>query len=98
MKHTKEPWKINRRHITTPLIEPFSIGLAYCRSVGEDEALANGARIVQCVNDCAGVPDPKKAFELLKEIGDDLDSEQLKTGDYPFMADRIWEIFKDNKS
>jgi len=57
MNHTKEPWKQDRQNITSgPQGALAYVSTAIGCGRQFEEALANGARIVACVNFCQGVP------------------------------------------
>ena len=73
-EHTKEPW-ICHRHSTSASIYsegwgPIAETIDSNTTIGERHA--NGHRIVDCVNACAGLSDPaalrKEAVEVLESI------------------------------
>jgi hypothetical protein len=75
-RHTPEPWHVEYyRHGTSILGEDYSNGSGLgSRAVAavvhdnraNDSAAANAARVVACVNACAGIEDPAKAFSLAR--------------------------------
>jgi hypothetical protein len=52
MKHTPEPWKVNKMHISA---DKSHIGSCYGTGTSKEEDRANAARIVACVNACNGL-------------------------------------------
>jgi hypothetical protein len=86
MKHTREPWEA---HQADPFgsfrIAPSEIWLGACSSLAKGEQGANAARIVECVNACAGIENPgeaipaaRRALELALEV-----IEATGPGSYP---------------
>jgi len=63
--HTKEPWKTNYRRIT-PVNGKQDGTEDVCHVYGDEfRETANAARIVACVNACAGIKDPAAIRELV---------------------------------
>ena len=69
-KHTQEPWvDCPAKGNTERRIEHKGVGnncISLAVLSGPDRE-ANSARAVQCVNACAGIPDPAAALELARE-------------------------------
>jgi hypothetical protein len=73
MKHTAEPWHVNRigknMYVESPLGFIADLQLGECTFLDEAAvAAANAARIVACVNACAGMDDPVAEIKRLREI------------------------------
>jgi septal ring factor EnvC (AmiA/AmiB activator) len=77
-QHTLEPWvanedKIEAAQLYTSVAKCYS-SPSVCQS--HESAKANAARIVACVNACAGMIDPVAHIERLKGLYDDLHAVQ----------------------
>ena len=84
-QHTKEPWKVRELFNDDEVIDcfvegPQEAGMPYCAEILGDDYTGFGdlerkrkdaARIVACVNACAGIPDPA-AFRDLVEAAKNL--------------------------
>ena len=70
-KHTPEPWRITTHlcsrdtHIVRR-IDGEKHAVCIIRTNNADEAEANAARIIACVNACAGMDDPAAEIERLR--------------------------------
>ena len=71
MKYTAEPWQFKEGFHDIDACESWGLGSIvgggfYIAEIwqtvrgGKETATANAARIVECVNACAGIPDPEK--------------------------------------
>ena len=74
MKHTKEPWYIGYVHqsngpaILAKYVTENQTGIQWIgTTIGEKTCDANAARIVACVNACAGMDDPATEIANLRE-------------------------------
>jgi len=68
VNHTPEPWEARRAdHWGSYRIRPAEIWLGASSSMAEDEQAANAARIVKCVNACAGIENPAEAIRAARE-------------------------------
>ncbi len=63
-KHSPEPWRVLRDETYHDVIFIGSDGGPF---VSGDVEELDAARIVQCVNACAGIEDPEGAIEQIKE-------------------------------
>jgi len=73
--HTKEPWSIRRNNVIDSKGDSLlvnGVSLPCGIHPKNDEALANAARIVACVNACAGINDPAAICELIEVAQDSL--------------------------
>ena len=64
-KHTPEPWEVLKDETYPEVVFIKSDGGPF---VSGDIEEANAARIVQCVNACAGIDDPHGAIELAQAV------------------------------
>ena len=64
MKHTPEPWKVNKMHVSADISH---IGSCYGTMTSKEEDRANAARIVACVNACAGMESPEDDIKRYKK-------------------------------
>ena len=77
-KHTQEPWFHHKpagsQHTSGGYINNSASRNidAICHVYGGDTGLANAARIVTCVNACAGMEDPAAEIDELKRQRDEL--------------------------
>ena len=73
MKHTPEPWRITT-HLSSDIthivrrIDGEKHAVCIIRTNNAEEANANAARIVACVNACAGMDDPAAEIERLRDM------------------------------
>ncbi len=67
-KHTPEPWEAFDAEITTPDKRVFVAVTDESIHMTQNEQRANAARIVACVNACAGMEDPAGEIERLQAI------------------------------
>jgi hypothetical protein len=70
-KHTPEPWELNKTTDGLSITSKNGV-IVHCYSVSisdynHDIPKANAARIVECVNAMAGIDDPKKWVEEMKD-------------------------------
>ena len=79
-KHTPEPWGLVGEpngytvwNVVDDGVNPGCVGRILARvcgaAVNVEEEEANGARIVACVNACAGMADPAAEIAALKQVG-----------------------------
>ena len=74
MSHTPEPWYKNQFNIKSPITVQSNTGEWVCKVSSEGNwaqqshktEKANAARIVACVNACAGMDDPAAEIDALK--------------------------------
>jgi hypothetical protein len=68
MKHTPEPWKVDGGKCRNAIVHEFGqMAIAECWYRGNwENTRANAARIVACINACAGMEDPAKEIEHLR--------------------------------
>ena len=69
-KHTPEPWRVEEWTCHAPTcIRAGDVTVADCSGFGRyaDETIPDAARIVQCVNACAGIEDPAAALKMAKD-------------------------------
>lgn len=59
-KHTPEPWRVAK---DTRTIVTNRIQIAHAWMFGGGQGVANAARIVACVNACAGMDDPQAVID-----------------------------------
>lgn len=85
MKHSKEPWYTVQHASGNPtLIHANGKHLAECWSLDKEiSSSANAARIVACVNACAGLDNPEQIRSMY---------EQMKTGLYKLENHRIGKL------
>ena len=71
-KHTAEPWHAGDRSIwCNGKTARLTVANTTCAgSITLDEDRANAARIVACVNACAGIADPSAVLDLVSWLGD----------------------------
>lgn len=62
--HTPEPWRVNDEHSARPEVEVVSVPRRCVTAWSED--YEDAARIVACVNACAGMEDPGAEIALLR--------------------------------
>ena len=67
MKHTSEPWEFKEDWISKG---DEAVALVY--GINNSQEHANAARIVACVNACAGMDDPAAEIERLRAIESDM--------------------------
>ena len=73
MNHTPEPWTAHQADSFGSFkITPAEIWLGACSSMAKGEQRANAARIVECVNACAGIESPGEAIREAREALDTL--------------------------
>ncbi|HWT40360.1 MAG TPA: hypothetical protein VN081_03800 [Dongiaceae bacterium] len=69
--HTPEPWKVKTNKLANVVSIQDATG-AYIAGTGNalenSEKLANAARIVQCVNACAGIENPEALPDVIREL------------------------------
>ena len=80
MKHTPTPWRytgtIDSEHVQkcqlvlqARAINPANIAkIIPCMGMSAEEVEANAARIVACVNACAGLEDPETVIRMMKSV------------------------------
>lgn len=74
-KHTAEPWKRHGVHPHYILAEVDGGKVATVATTYQSKSCdleANAARIVACINACAGVDDPLEAIQVLRDTRDHL--------------------------
>lgn len=65
-KHTPEPWRVVTH--TAKIEYDMPDGIEFVTDCGRGEgAAAHAARIVACVNACAGIADPEAAIKAARE-------------------------------
>ena len=80
MKHTPEPWVIGAMPPNGEVIIGDKKGLMVCivaTGIGTC-TLANARRIAACVNACAGMEDPEKELEELRDKIKKLEKQNVK--------------------
>lgn len=79
-KHTTEPWEVLQYGNKPPKVvikgQPgFIAQLGYPH---EGDRCSNAARIVACVNACAGIPDPLKAITAARRLAESMRDAEVK--------------------
>ena len=73
-KHTPEPWWHSKLEIGD--VPMMNTKIAKVSGYSHEEAEANGKRIVECVNACAGIDDPAAEFDYLRGAVEQLKRER----------------------
>jgi hypothetical protein len=76
MKHTPEPWRVSGKIVNTQNVVSIkaidktisTLAADEFRNCTIEEVNANAARIVACVNACAGMDDPAAEIERLRDM------------------------------
>ncbi len=77
MKHTQEPWKVEIQKEFRPGFSFATITPEYkaaptlarinaCTMTGEEQTIADALRIIECVNACAGIANPRAIARLIE--------------------------------
>jgi hypothetical protein len=64
--HTPEPWGVSDRYDVT--VPDGTVAVAFGTVTTDEEDMANAARIVACVNACAGLDDPAAILNEVRAV------------------------------